>query len=194
MDIFLRDPQTNVGAKVDAQGRALTAATSFSRYEQASKEGRAFNVNTGQFTINGGGEYGVLYIKNTSDKTLALEAWFISVDNYVGTSTGTPVWKAYFNPTGGTLISAGAVATPVNRNGGASETFDDITCLKASTATSTLTATTEPILLQTQGSGRAFGSIFLTLPKNASIAVTVDLKTDGSALIYQGFTGFYTQE
>jgi hypothetical protein len=193
MEIYIGNPLNGDKAKVDPQGRLLTAATSLTRYEQAARDGRAFNVNSGQFTINGGGEYGVTYIKNLNEKDLELQAWFFAVDNLTGTSTGQTLWKAYFNPTGGTLLTAGTEIIRVNRNGGASETFEDITALKASTATSTITGIDEPVLLQTQGSGRSFGNVFLTLPKNSSIAVSVDLKTSGDALVYQGWTGYFAE-
>lgn len=191
MEIMIKNGNSGDIASVDINKRLQVNSVSTTRYEQASSDGRAFNLNTGQFTINGGAERGILYLKNTSDRTVALEAWFVAVDNLTGTQTGVPVWKAVFNPTGGTLISSGVAATFANRNGGSSESFGDLTALKASGATNTITYTEEPVLLQTQGSGRAFGGIFLTLPKNSSIAITADLKNDGSALIYAGFTGFF---
>lgn len=193
MEIYIGNPLNGDKATVDPQGRLQVASTSLTRYEQAARDGRAFNVNTEQLTVDGGGEYGIVYLKNLGEKDLEIQSWFFSVDNLTGTTTGTPVFKAYFNPTGGTLVSGGTEITRVNRNGGASESFTDITALKAATSTATVTGVADPVLLQTQGSGRAFGNIFLTLPKNASIAVTVDLKTDGSALLYAGFVAYFAE-
>ena len=193
MQVYIGNPLTGDNAKVDPQGRVQVASTSLTRYEQAAREGRAFNVNTDQFTVDGGGEYGLVYLKNLGEKDLEIQSWFFSIDNLTGTTTGTPVIKAYFNPTGGTLLSAGTEISRVNRNGGASESFTDVTALKASTSTATITTTTDPVLLQTQGSGRGFGNVFLTLPKNASIAVTVDLKTSGNALMYAGFIAYFAE-
>lgn len=193
MQVYIGNPLTGDNAKVDPQGRVQVASTSLTRYEQAARDGRALNVNTDQFTVDGGGEYGLVYLKNLGGKDLEIQSWFFSIDNLTGTTTGTPVIKAYFNPTGGTLISAGTEISKVNRNGGASESFTDIEALKASTSTATVTTTTDPVLLQTQGSGRGFGNIFLTLPKNVSIAVTVDLKTSGNALMYAGFVAYFAE-
>jgi hypothetical protein len=193
MEIYIGNPLNGDKAVVDPQGRLSVSSTSLTRYEQAARDGRAFNVNTGQFTVSGGGEYGLTYLKNLGSKDLELQSWFFSIDNLTGTTTGTPVIKAYFNPTGGTLISGGTEISRVNRNGGASDSFTDVTALKASTSTATVTGVSDPVLLQTQGSGRGFGNIFLTLPKNSSIALTVDLKTDGNALMYAGFVAYFAE-
>jgi hypothetical protein len=191
MEIMIKNGNTGDIASVDVKKRLQVNSISLSRYELASFEGRAFNLNTGQYTINGGAERGVIYVKNTADTPVALEAWFFSVDNLVGTQTQTPVWKAYYNPTGGTLIDSGVDISPVNRSGGSSESFGDIICKRGADGNSTVTTTADPVLLQTQGSGRAFGNVFLTLPKNASVAITTNLYNDGSALVYAGFTGFF---
>ena len=193
MNIYLRDPQTEQGQKVDSQGRGLVASTSFTKYEQSSFDGNAFNVNTEYIrSITSAGDNGILYIKNTSDKTVSIEAWFWGIENLSGgTPTGNPILKAFFNPTGGTLISDENAVGIVNRNGGSSETFEDIICYSASGTGKTVTGTTDPILYQLQGSGRTFGTIFLTLPKNSSIALTIDIAGYGTADVYAGVTGFF---
>ena len=55
MQVYIGNPLTGDNAKVDPQGRVQVASTSLTRYEQAAREGRAFNVNTDQFTVDGGG-------------------------------------------------------------------------------------------------------------------------------------------
>ena len=193
MNIYLRDPQTEQGQKVDSKGRGLVASTSFTRYEQASADGNAFNVNTEYIrSITSAGDNGILYLKNTSDNEVAIEAWFWGVENLSGgTPTGNPILKAFYNPTGGTLISDANPVNLVNRNAGSSETFGDIVAYKASGTGKTVTGTTDPVLYQLQGSGRTFGTIFLTLPKNSSVAITIDIAGYATADVYAGFTGFY---
>jgi hypothetical protein len=133
-----------------------------------------------------------LYLKNTNEKDLAIEAWFWGIENLSGgTPTGNPILKAYFNPTGGTLISDANAATIVNRNGGSSETFEDVIAYQASGTGKTVTGVGAPVLYQLQGAGRAFGTIFLTLPKNSSIAIGIDIAGYGTADVYAGFTGFF---
>ena len=102
-----------------------------------------------------------------------------------------PFLKAYFNPTGGTLISDANAANIVNRNGGSSETFEDVIAYQASGTGKTVTGIGSPVLYQLQGAGRAFGTIFLTLPKNSSIALSIDISGYGTADVYAGFTGFF---
>ena len=194
MEIYIGNPLNGDKAKVDTNGRLLTAANTVTRYEENSALGNAFNVNT-EFirSITSAGDNGILYIKNGSNTTLAIEAWFWGVENLTGGApTGNPILKAWFNPTGGTLISDAVAASIVNRSAGRSETFEDITAYKASATGKTVTGVSDPILYQTQGAGRAFGTIFLTLPKNSSVAITIDIAGYGTADVYGGFTGFLT--
>lgn len=195
MEIYIGNPLNGDKAKVDPQGRLLVASTSFTRYEQASEDGRAFNSNTEYVTLTSAGENGVFYMKNTADSDLIIEAWFWGVENLSGgTPTGNPVLRAYFNPTGGTLISEATPVAVVNRNGGSSETFEEVIAYKASGTGKTVTGVTDPVLYQLQGSGRSFGTIRLTLPKNSSIAFTFDLAGYGTADVYTGTTGFFKQD
>jgi hypothetical protein len=192
MEIYIGNPLNGDKAKVDPQGRLLVASTSFTRYEQASEDGRAFNANTEYVTLTSAGENGVFYMKNTADADVIIEAWFWGVENLSGgTPTGNPVLRAYFNPTGGTLISEATPVAVVNRNGGSSETFEEVIAYKASGTGKTVTGVTDPVLYQLQGSGRSFGTIRLTLPKNSSIAFTFDLAGYGTADVYTGTTGFF---
>jgi hypothetical protein len=193
MEIHIGNPLNGDKAKVDSNGRLLTSSTSLTRYEESSADGRAFNVNTEYIrSITSAGDNGILYLKNTNEKDLAIEAWFWGVENLSGgTPTGNPILKAYFNPTGGTLISDANAANIVNRNGGSSETFEDVIAYQASGTGKTITGIGSPVLYQLQGAGRTFGTIFLTLPKNSSIAIAIDIAGYGTADVYAGFTGFF---
>jgi hypothetical protein len=192
MELYITNPLNGDKAKVNDKGQLLTQTTIFTRYEESSQNGDAFNVNTEYIrSITSAGDNGILYLKNNSDFDLALEAWFWGIENLSGgTPTGNPILKAFFNPTGGTLISDANAVSLVNRKGGSSETFADITAYKASGTGKTVTGTSEPILFQLQGAGRTFGTIFLTLAKNSSVALTIDIAGYGTADVYAGFTGF----
>ena len=192
MEIYIGNPLNGDKATVDTQGRLQVASTSFTRYEQASEDGKAFNSNTEYVTLTSAGENATFYMKNTAESDVIIEAWFWGVENLSGgTPTGNPVLRGYFNPTGGTLISDAVPVAVVNRNGGSSETFEEVIAYKASGTGKTITGTTDPILFQLQGSGRTFGTIRLTLPKNSSIAFTIDLAGYGTADVYSGVTGFF---
>lgn len=193
MEMWITNPLNGDKAIVTADGALKTSSTSLTRYEESSSQGKAFNVNTQYIrSITSAGDNGILYVKNTNTQDLALEAWFWGIENLSGgTPTGNPILKAYFNPTGGTLISDAVAADIVNRNGGSSESFEDITAYKASGTGKTITGVGTPVLYQLQGAGRAFGTVFLTLPKNSSIALAIDIAGYGTADVYAGFTGFF---
>ena len=193
MEMFITNPLNGDKAIVTPEGALKTSSTSLTRYEESSSQGKAFNVNTQYIrSITSAGDNGILYIKNTNTQDLALEAWFWGIENLSGgTPTGNPILKAYFNPTGGTLISDAVAVDIVNRNGGSSESFEDIITYKASGTGKTITGVGAPVLYQLQGSGRVFGTVFLTLPKNSSIALAIDIAGYGTADVYAGFTGFF---
>ena len=193
MEIFIGNPLNGDKAVVTSEGALKTSSTSLTRYEESSSQGKAFNINTQYIrSITSAGDNGILYIKNTSTEDLAIEAWFWGVENLSGGSpTGNPILKAYFNPTGGTLISDQVAVDIVNRNAGSSEDFEDIIAYKASGTGKTITGVGEPVLYQLQGAGRVFGTVFLTLPKNSSMAICIDIAGYGTADVYAGFTGFF---
>lgn len=49
-------------------------------------------------------EQAALYVKNNEDSDLLIQGWFIGVESVGGTPTGNPIFSAYFNATGGTII------------------------------------------------------------------------------------------
>ena len=179
-------------AKVGTDNRLWTKSLSFTEYENASLEGKAFNVNTGLITLTGTGENACIYIKNNRSEDLFLEGFFTGVATRSGTVSDSAVVKVYRNPTGGTIVDDQSAVTLVNRNTGSNETFTDVIAYKASASGKTLTGQdSEPVLLHIQGSNsRVFGNVFLAVPRGGSVGVTIDLNTDGSSLIYTGFTGF----
>lgn len=190
MEFKIKDATgTGVGAKVNSEQRLETTSVITTDYELGSLQGDAFNINTGFVTYTGDQEHAALYIKNNEDRDLLLQGWFIGVESIGGTPTGNPLFRAYFNATGGTIVSTADPVTVVNRNAGSNEVFDLDVYRGFSTATVT-GQDTEPVLFQFQGTGRTFGSVFLIVPKGSSIAVTVDPNTSGSIVLYTGFTGY----
>lgn len=181
-------------AGVDSSNRMMTASTTETAFEYAAKAGRAFNLNTEDISLTGAasGDQGLLYIKNNEDQDLSLLGWFIGIRNLdtAGRSgSDTHLFKLVTNPTGGTLISDASPGFIANRTLGSPRTFD-FDVFRASGSSKTVTGgDTVDVLYQYHNAGRTFGSVYLTLPRGASLAITVD--TYGSNMdLYTGFTGF----
>ena len=182
------------GVKVDQDNRMFVRGVTESEFEHAVRNGRSFNVNTEFISITTGSttEHAILYLKNNEDTDIVLAAWFIGTAAASGTTFDVgPVLKVYYNPTGGSLISDASSVTPVNRQGGSSETFD-ITVYKATGPEKTITGyITTPVLFQTQPKeGRAFGTVYLSLKKGASLGVVYIPNGAEPVQIYTGFQGY----
>lgn len=186
---------TGKRAKVDVNNRLFTNAITLTEYELGALEGRAFNANTEDIALTENIEHAVFYLKNNEDKPVSIQGFFIAISAVTGTTSGLPIVRAYFNPTGGTLVSDANAITPVNRDAGSAKTFD-FDCYKGADGKTITGQDSTPILYQYQsGGGRSFGSVNLVIPKGSSIAITVNLNTvGGGANIYTGFTGFVRGE
>lgn len=181
-------------AGVDSSNRIMTASTTETAFEYAAKAGRAFNLNTEDISLTGAvsGDQGLLYIKNNEDQDLSLLGWFIGIRNLdtAGRSgSDTHLFKLVTNPTGGTLITEASTGFIANRTLGSPRTFD-FDVYKAAGPSKTVTGgDAVDVLYQYHTAGRTFGTVYLTLPRGASLAITVD--TYGSNMdLYTGFTGF----
>lgn len=176
--------------KIDSDNRLHTQTISFSEYEQAAIDGRAFNVNTGLVSYSGTGENAMLYLQNNEDKDIFLQAFFVGVATRGATVTDAATVQVVRNPTGGTIVDNAQSIELVNRNFGSNETFD-ITAYKGADGYTLTGGDTSPVLLHIQGdNSRVFGEVFLVLPKGSSVGIKIDLNTSGSANVYCGFTGF----
>ena len=177
-------------ARIDDEGRLFTRTTNETEIEHSVVSGRAFNINTEFLPISSSGQNALLYVKNNEDDPLVVAAWFIGTDNAAGTPTRQGLAEVYINPTGGTLIASASAVTAVNRLLGSSETLDALIYKGGDGYTITGQQTT-PVLYQTQGSSaRAFGTVYLSIPKGASLAVTYTSNGAEPLEIYTGFQIF----
>jgi len=183
---------TGSRAKVAPNNRLYVNSLSISEFEEASNDGRAFNLNTEDIQVGAiTGDQGLLYVKNNEDQNLELVGWFIGIRDADRTSatSDTNLFKLITNPTGGTLVTEANAAFIANRNLGSPRTFD-ITTYKAVGGSRTVTGG-DPVsvLYQYHTAGRTFGTVTLSLPKGSSLAITVN--TFGADFnLYTGFTGY----
>jgi hypothetical protein len=173
--------------KIDSEGRLYNQSVNDTAIEYAAQEGRAFNINTQFLPISSSGENALLYVKNNEEEDLVVAAWFIGTDFASGSATRSGLAAVYVNPTGGTLIASASVVTPVNRRLGSAETLDAL-IYKGGDGYTITGQLTDPVLYQTQGaSARAFGNVYITVPKGSSLAVTYTPNGAEPLEIYTGF-------
>ena len=168
-------------AQVDDQNRLRTHSVTESEALHSSEEGKAFNINTGLISITA--DATLLYIKNTEDADLVIEA--VALGSFEGIShSDDPYITLVRNPTGGDLISdATAVSMNQNRNFGSSRTLD--ASVYKGKVGGTVTGGDDLAILQATPGGRSFYSIDFIVPKNSSMAVKLTANiTSGSANWY----------
>lgn len=177
----------------DGKGTGLVAGVSkFNLLETQSvtqpvaawhaKEGRKFNIVTSILNIDDSDDNAVLYIKNNEPEDFVITGYGIMLGTSTGGAGGEWNLRSVRNPTGGSIVSAGAPITPINFNSGSAIELL-ATCLEKAAANQTLTGGTDPWLatlgvglglqLVNVGTliiapGTAFGLIFKDQPLNTS--------------------------
>lgn len=179
-------------AQVDMFNRVVTTAISEDIFSHAASEGRAFNLNTENFSVAAtGAEIPLFYLKNNESAPLALPAWFLALDApaaAVPAGTNYPIARVYGNPV---LTVAGTAVAPTNRSIGNPRVFS-VTAQRSPTVTTSGT----PVLYQTQIWGsRTFNTVNLYLGPGQSLAVTLSIPVAvGALLVYTGFTAYLAGE
>lgn len=183
---------TGTGNRAKIQdNRVYVNALTLGNFENAVLNGNAYNVNTELLTITSNTEHALLYIKNNENTDIVLESWFIGTD--LGTNgVNLGIVRAYFEPTGGTIISGGSSVDVINRKGGDSK-LAKVTALSGGQGF-TATGVGSPVLYQTQSvSSRVFGNIKLSLEAGKSIVITYVPNGAETIGIYAGFQ-FYVNK
>lgn len=162
-------------AEVTTRNRLLTDAITEERAVFNSiVDGKTFVVFTDFITFTGSGtnQFGMLYIKNTSDQLMLVH----HVKIWSGTLNQTAKIRMIDDPTTGTLISDGFSASIMNINMGSSQEFEGL-AYQASAATKTVT-NGEVMGNHYIGSGNQqmlamMWNGAMVIPKNKAMAITV---------------------
>jgi hypothetical protein len=172
------------------ENRLYTTGLTLGFFENAVVTGDAYNVNTEFKSITTDSEHALLYLKNNETTDMVIESWFIATD--IGTNgSNFGLARAYFNPTGGTIISGGTTIEAINRRGGDSK-LPKATMLCGGEGF-TATGLPNAVLYQTQGaSSRAFGNVKLALNPGKSIVITYKPNGAEPIDIYTGFQFYVT--
>lgn len=110
-------------AAVDKSNRLKTVGEVATLQEQASIDGRGYNINTGIMTLTSASKSAVLYFKNTGACNMVVSGLFYLVGNSTSGSGDTLV-TVIRNPTAGTIVSnSTTVEMSGNRNFGSSRTI-----------------------------------------------------------------------
>ncbi len=111
--------------KVDANNRLHVRAVNTPDDEEATNNEDSFTINSGLLTLTTANESAVLYVKNTGDREVHINAIVgIFGPSTGGVSTDTIHIRFKKNPTGGTIVSDATNAPIIsNRNFGSSKTF-----------------------------------------------------------------------
>lgn len=168
-------------AKVDDHYRLYTYTVSLSEQDDATHEGRSFNVNTGIVTLTNAAETPMLYLKNNETEDLHITAIAVGFGASTG-GTGDPcLITMERNPTGGTIVSgATAVDVKTNRNFGSNSTLT-ADAYKGATGL-TMTGGTDHAYFYQSPSGRLYAGLSEQLPKGTSIGITITPQSSNTSM------------
>lgn len=161
-------------AKVGDDFRFWVDAIIKGENEQATLDGRSYDINTGLITLTSAGESGCLYVKNNEVRDLKVTAIIVILGPSTGgVVTDTTRIRIYKNISTGTLVS-GALDVDVNsnRNFGSLNVLDvdDFKGIEGATITD---GTVHIDSLISPGNRRVF-AIDEIIPKGKSIAVSYE--------------------
>lgn len=180
-------------AKVDSDNALHTDATTTSKSDFEMERGNAYNFNTGTVTLTSDSKSALMYMKNIGSLDIVITWFFYLLWNTTGGTAASDILvQVEKNPTGGTLISGGTAATPVNRNFGFSDNAN-VTALVWAEA-STVTWGTVAIESIFSWVGRQAVIVPTVLRPNSSIAITVTPKTSNTNQDVQLAIAFYEKQ
>lgn len=160
-------------AKIGTDNRLYVDAKTIPQKLIATKNGDAYNLNTGIVSISA--TTGMMYVKNNEDKDLAIETVIVGTGAGSYNTTGEVQIQVTRNPTTGTTIdNTTAIAQNANRNFGSSNTLS-ATAYKAAASGNTITDGTDIILIGAPNAqARTAANIDLILQKGNSIGIEVN--------------------
>ena len=174
-------------AKVDSVGRIHTHSVSETIGQDASKDGRSYNVNTGTITLTSATASGLLFIENTGDTPIHISTVGFLIGNSTG-GTGDLTLNITKNITGGTLESAATAPEIIaNKNAGSNLSLDAY--VYAGVEGSTVTGGTAFYTSLLAGAARPYiiSTGDIVLPRGSNIAVSVTPQTSNTSMNIQVF-------
>ena len=123
--------------KVDAQNKAHVQSLSINYEDFAVLNGDSFGVLAPVTTLTSGTISYLLYVSNDNTHDIVISNLLLSTGESTGGANKDWLLTIQFNPTGGTLISAGSAVFEVNNNLSSAKTLDitPLSGVEGSTAT-----------------------------------------------------------
>jgi hypothetical protein len=188
MEIMIKNGNSGDIALVDERKRLHTQAVTFSATQQATTDGRSFNINTGWISISA--ESAILFFKNDEDADFVIDAIAMGVKD--GDTNDIGWLTAIRNPTAGDIVTnALAVDMNQNRNFGSSALLKTTT-LAYKGATGNSFTDGDDIAMFAQGDrGRLFATVDFDLPRGSSIGLRYEPSlASGTVEVYAAIIGF----
>lgn len=182
---------TGKQVKVNSANRLVTQATSTSSALQATIDGTAWNINTGDVTLTSNAVAACIYFKNTSETLdFVLPAFAVGLGNLSGTLTTPHTITVIKNPTTGTIVDGAADCDMiVNRDFSQSDSLTGL-AYKGGQA-NTFTDGTDIAQFYMTGNGRLYATIDMVIPPAKSVGVNIKLNATTGGSIYVALIGYY---
>lgn len=174
MGFVIIDPVNQTGAKVSKNQRLEVEAINLVEKDRAAIVGWKFNINTGDITLTNATKTSVLYVKNTDEYDLSLNAFIYNL-GATTSGSGDANIDAIRNPTAGDIITNAnnveiGAGVEANQNFGSTNTLTGL-FYKGATGETALSGGNKTIATRSASStGRIFLDLGnLILPKGTSI-------------------------
>ena len=179
---------TGFEARINKEGRVLTAGISMPAIQNAACRGKAYNLQTSKINLTSAASSGIMYLQNNdSDHTVVLGELrtFLGQSN----SPGDTELIMYANPTGGTLLTAGTAVTPVNRNFGL--TVPALATAYEGAEGKTITGGVVAIAAIAQSGVGAGVQLYFVIPNGKSLAVSITPPTGNTSMAVRMRLNFF---
>ncbi len=179
---------------VDNNNRAQTSAMTLSEASTASRNGDAYNINTGDITLTTANESSVLYVKNNEVRDLIVTTVIFLIGSSTG-GTGDLVTSVFSNTTIGTVVDdAVDVEMKENKNFGNSNSLAADAFVGSEGKT--LTNGTKVFSSRLDGAAKQYsiGTGDIILPKGSSMGIKITPQTSNTSVTLQVALATYLRE
>lgn len=181
--------------KIDERNFAHTFGINESESIDATRNGRAFNINSGLITLttNSSTRNTLLYFKNDEDDDYVITGTVVGVFDRSASISDDPIIYMVRNPTGGTTITNATAADVAgsNNNFGSNKTLKTTTLMyKGADSDGAMTGGTDHLLALGSDGRTPIVELAIDLPKGSSIGIEIDGNTTGSFQCYAALIGF----
>ena len=190
---MLLEGANNPGNKlhINSKGQSESHSVAISEQLDQSQRGDGYNFNTSNIILTDAAETPIFYLKNdTEEMDLIIPRVFMAFGASTA-GTGEIEGIIYYNPTGGTIITAGTDKAPENFNASSSKTLG-VTAKIGATA-QTIIGGTKPVefLFPSDSSRHLVSFDAIVLPRGASMLLSIKPPVGNTSMKIQAGTNIY---